>query len=139
MSGKTYYEIYLRRVKEPAEDINLEETQATDNSSAEGPQTPLDESSLRGLNDYCLVLREEVPSLTGNLFHFTDVDRDAMVDMLFVTRNDLSLHIFYNKLASQTPTVSTPGSTSLNQNFKQICSDVNRPVNKVKDIYQSFT
>lgn len=90
---------------------------------------------MRGLNDYCLVLREEVPSLAGNLFHFADVDRDAMVDMLFVTRNDLSLHIFYNKLANQMPTASTPGQTSLNQNFKQICADVNRPVNKVKDIY----
>jgi len=46
------------------------------------------------------VTREEIPSLSGNLFHFTDVDRDAMVDMLFVTRNDLSLHIYYNKLAN---------------------------------------
>ena len=50
------------------------------------------------MNAYCLVSREEIPSLTGNLFHFADVDRDAMIDMLFVTKNDLSLHIYYNKL-----------------------------------------
>ena len=56
---------------------------------------------LKGLNSLCLVTREEVPSQTNNLFYFADIDRDAMVDMLFVTKNDLSLHVYYNKLVNQ--------------------------------------
>jgi hypothetical protein len=44
------------------------------------------------------VQRDEIPSQTNNLFHFADVDRDGMTDLLFVTKNDLSLHVFYNKL-----------------------------------------
>jgi len=50
------------------------------------------------MNTFCLASREEIPSTTNNLFHFADVDRDAMVDMLFVTKNDLSLHVYHNKL-----------------------------------------
>jgi hypothetical protein len=46
-------------------------------------------------------MREEIPAYTNNLFHFADVDRDAMVDMIFVTRNDLTLNVYYNKLLNQ--------------------------------------
>ena len=88
-SGKTYYEIYLRRELEQQplneDDLNLTDTQ-------------IDQSTYKGLNSFCLVTREEVPSQTNNLFSFADIDRDAMVDMLFVTKNDLSLHIYFNKL-----------------------------------------
>ena len=83
----------MRREKELV-DENLYAEEITLNSTN---NTTLD-GTLRGMNAYCLVSREEIPSLTGNLFHFADVDRDAMIDMLFVTKNDLSLHIYYNKL-----------------------------------------
>jgi hypothetical protein len=56
------------------------------------------DTTLKGLNSFCLVAREELPSNTNNLFHFTDIDRDSMVDMIFITKNDLSLHVYYNKL-----------------------------------------
>jgi len=62
---------------------------------------PSESGGLKGLNSFCLIAREEVPSSTNNLFSFADVDRDAMVDMLFITRNDLSLHVYYNKLLNQ--------------------------------------
>jgi hypothetical protein len=53
------------------------------------------------MNSLCLVAREEVPAHTSNLFSFADIDRDAMVDMLFITRNDLSLNVYYNHLPNQ--------------------------------------
>lgn len=56
------------------------------------------DTDLKGLNAYCLVSREEIPSSTNNLFYFADMDRDAMIDLIFVTKNDLSLHVYYNKL-----------------------------------------
>lgn len=87
-SGKAYYEIYIRREKETNDEMNEDSV----NSTVEF------DPSIKGLNAYCLAAREEIPSSTNNLFHFADVDRDAMVDMLFITKNDLSLHVYYNKL-----------------------------------------
>jgi hypothetical protein len=84
-TGKTYYEIFLRREKE----VNNQDDE-TNNSVAD--------NFLKGLNSFCLVSREEVPAHTSNLFAFADIDRDAMVDMLFITRNDLSLNVYYNHL-----------------------------------------
>lgn len=89
-TGKTYYEIYLRREREVAEETGEEFTLN---------ETSFDKT-LQGLNSFCLVAREEVPPQTNNLFSFADVDRDAMVDLLFITKNDLSLHVYYNKLGS---------------------------------------
>lgn len=91
-TGKTYYEIFLRREKEVLTFQNDEDS-ANSTMGTDG--------SLKGLNSFCLVTREEVPSQSSNLFSFSDIDRDAMVDMLFVTRNDLSLHVYYNKLVNQ--------------------------------------
>ena len=83
------------------------------------------------------MVREEIPSSTNNLFHFADVDRDSMVDMLFVTKNDLSLNIYYNKLPNQQHSTTNSGSSSFG--FTQICADTNRPINKVKEIFSSFS
>jgi hypothetical protein len=47
------------------------------------------------------VTRQEVPSNTNNLFTFADIDRDAMVDMLFINKKDLKLHVYFNKLPNQ--------------------------------------
>ena len=90
-SGKTYYEIYHRREQETS---TSDDDLVSANSSSES--TPL-----KGLNSFCLIVREEVPAYTNNLFTFADIDRDAMVDLLFVTKNDLSLHIYFNKLPNQ--------------------------------------
>lgn len=90
-TGKTYYEIYHRREQETT---TSDDEQSTSNLTA-------DSTPLKGLNSFCLIIREEVPAYTNNLFTFADIDRDAMVDLLFVTKNDLSLHIYYNKLPNQ--------------------------------------
>lgn len=133
-SGKTYYEIYLRRELEQQplneDDLNLTDTQ-------------IDQSTYKGLNSFCLVTREEVPSQTNNLFSFADIDRDAMVDMLFVTKNDLSLHIYFNKLINQQQIMQQKGTTTSSQTtafgLKKLCADTNRAVNRVKDIFSSFS
>jgi len=87
-TGKTYYEIYHRREQETS--TSDDEVTLTNSST--------DSTPLKGLNSFCLIVREEVPAYTNNLFTFADIDRDAMVDLLFVTKNDLSLHIYFNKL-----------------------------------------
>ena len=57
-TGKTYYEIYLRRENEIItfieEDFNST-TNTTSNGGSEG-------NYFKGLNSFCLVSREEVPS-----------------------------------------------------------------------------
>ncbi len=76
-TGKTYYEIYHRREQET---FLIEDEQSLANTTTE---------LIKGLNSFCLIMREEVPAHTKNLFTFADIDRDAMVDLLFMTRNDL--------------------------------------------------
>lgn len=78
-TGKSYYEIYHRREQET---FITEDEQSSANTTTE----PV---SIKGLNSFCLIMREEVPAHTKNLFTFADIDRDAMVDLLFMTRNDL--------------------------------------------------
>lgn len=87
-SGKSYYEIYVRRESE------LIGAQSDDDGS-------LFANSTFGMNSLCLVAREELPSQSNNLFAFADIDRDSMIDMLFITRHDLSLHLYFNKLPNQ--------------------------------------
>ena len=84
-TGKSYYEIFLRR-------------ELQNDDSEEQVETI---SVMKGLNAFCLATREEIPSQSNNLFHFADMDKDGMIDMLFVTKNDLSLHVYYNKLSNQ--------------------------------------
>ncbi|TNV73941.1 hypothetical protein FGO68_gene2124 [Halteria grandinella] len=130
-SGKTYYEIYLRREKEQSmgsdEEVSLNDTNG----------------QFKGLNSLCLVTRQEVPVQANNIFSFADIDRDAMVDMMFVNKKDLKLHVYYNKLQNQQVLMQQKGSTSQSQTtafgLKKLCSATNRPVNKVKDIFSPFT
>ena len=72
-------------------------------------------------------MRDEVPSQTYNMFQFTDVDRDGMVDMLFMTKSDLSLHIFYNKLGQAYSTK------------RKLCHESNRSMSKIKDVLSTFS
>ena len=60
-SGKSYYEIYLRREKDTNEDLD---DPANDTV---GVFTGMS-GGLKGLNSYCLVQREEIPLSTNNLF-----------------------------------------------------------------------
>ena len=56
---------------------------------------------LKGLNSYCLVSRELIPDTQKNLFSFADIDRDGMVDMLYLEKSatdGLDLVIHYNQL-----------------------------------------
>lgn len=96
---------------------------------------------IEGLNTFCLVSRTELPSSTNNLFYFADIDRDSLVDMLFVTKNDMSLHIYYNKLLSlyqqrnQKGEVMTEGKGF---GMKNLCAQTNREVNYVRDAFAPF-
>mmetsp|Transcript_15396 Transcript_15396/g.14988 ORF Transcript_15396/g.14988 Transcript_15396/m.14988 type:complete len:207 (+) Transcript_15396:435-1055(+) len=136
-SGKQFYEIYLRRERT----VTLEGVDEEGESTFSSQSVPS-----KGLNSFCLVQRDEIPSSSTNLFHFADADRDSMIDLIFVTRNDLSLHVFYNKLNNQQRTHEAQGESQLEQKaisqfsgIPKICADTNRPVNKIKDIYSSFS
>ena len=86
--GKKYYEIYLRR--ERAKKLIKDETEVKEKSDG-----------LKGLNSYCLVSRELIPATTKNLFSFADVDRDGMIDMMYLENSGsggLDLVIHYNQL-----------------------------------------
>ncbi len=76
--------------------------------------------------------REEIPPASSNMFHFADIDRDGMVDMLFMTKQDLSFHLYYNKLQSIQPI----RGISLDQ--LGLCHPANRPINQVSPVFSSF-
>lgn len=101
-SGRKFYEIWLRR-----------ETQTTLDLSAEAPapkagktvkQKQDDEefpsNTLTGLQSFCLVTREEIPSGIHNMFALADVDRDGMIDMVYLKddRSPMTLYTHYNRL-----------------------------------------
>lgn len=95
---KTYYELYIRR-EVSVSDEDLESDFYANSSSSSGISSSSGSlTMLKGMNAYCLVQRDELPMHMNNLVNFADADRDGMVDMIFVTKNDLSLHVFYNKL-----------------------------------------
>eukprot|EP00352_Strombidinopsis_acuminata_P007097 CAMPEP_0176362462 /NCGR_PEP_ID=MMETSP0126-20121128/18448_1 /TAXON_ID=141414 ORGANISM="Strombidinopsis acuminatum, Strain SPMC142" /NCGR_SAMPLE_ID=MMETSP0126 /ASSEMBLY_ACC=CAM_ASM_000229 /LENGTH=120 /DNA_ID=CAMNT_0017718395 /DNA_START=655 /DNA_END=1017 /DNA_ORIENTATION=- len=71
--GKSYYEIYLRR--ERVASLSEVEDEAANKTTVNAP--------VKGLNSYCLIARQEVPDYSGNLFTFSDIDRDGMIDMLY--------------------------------------------------------
>ena len=84
-TGRKYYEIYLRR--EFSESMPIHQTTTTTNISASGTNqttTSSSTSEINGLGSFCLVSREAVPDNIGNMFYFTDIDRDGMVDMFYV-------------------------------------------------------
>jgi len=93
---KKYYEIYLRRERrnswEEPEDLS---------------PVPIPEKKLKGTNSYCLIAREEIPEGTQNLFSFTDVDRDGMIDLAYLTQKtvgssvEMNLNVHYNRLLNQ--------------------------------------
>jgi len=88
--GKEYYEIYLRRERVSS---LAEEDEDSSKSSSSSTKPPV-----KGLNTFCLISRDEVPQGSGNLFQFADIDRDGMIDMLYVNSNNLNLTVHYNKL-----------------------------------------
>jgi len=84
-TGTHFYEIYLRRERTSISDNDKD---AVENS---------EKSINTGLNSYCLVSREEIP--TKSVFKFTDIDRDGMIDMVFL--NELNVNIHYNRLPNE--------------------------------------
>jgi len=66
-----------------------------------------------------------------------------MVDMVFVTKNDLSLNVYYNKLLNQQQIMQQKGSTTSRETtafgLKKLCAETNRAVNRVKDIFAPFS
>jgi len=50
-----------------------------------------------------------------------------MVDMIFLTKSDMSIHIHYNKLASQYHKGKVLGSSA----SWQLCADTNRPIPQI--------
>ena len=83
-SGKKYYEIWLRRETQTPLDISQEQPVAQKAQGAKGSRFQVadeDEwpiNTLTGLNSFCLVTREEIPSGMHNLFSLIDVDRDGI-------------------------------------------------------------
>lgn len=81
--NKKYYEIYIRR-EQWQEDASP------------------DEQKIDGLNSFCLVQYDDISNIPNNqIFEFADIDRDGMVDMLFITdRRNMNFIVNYNMLDS---------------------------------------
>lgn len=108
-TGLSFYEIYIRK--------EIEELSSSDTSNPDIVQDPLS-----GLNSYCLVSVVPIPEGKPPLFHFGDVDRDGMVDMLLLSDAEFALSIFYNKLA----TSYSDGRVDTSSENWQLCGDTNR-------------
>ena len=80
----TYYEIFMRR------EIDLDNEDESMQAHSNG--------EVSGLNTFCLISRVELPRESRNLISFADVDRDSLVDMIYVSKDNLNLNIYYNKL-----------------------------------------
>lgn len=97
-SGKKYYEIWLRREAQTPLDISGERPVAKNNKTAEYDEDDFPPNMLTGLQSFCLVTREEIPSGMRNLFSLVDVDRDGMVDMVYLKDDSMQLYTHYNRL-----------------------------------------
>ena len=82
------------------------------------------------MGSFCLVDRQELPSSTGNLVQFEDIDRDGMIDMLYVDRNDygLTLNVHYNKLLNADREKDKNKIESAFSVIASVCSDTGRPI-----------
>lgn len=85
--SKKYYEIYLRR----------------DSSSDDAP------NAMNGLNSFCLIQVDDISLIQNNqVFDFADIDRDGMIDILFITdKKSMNFIVNYNMLKN-------PSQISLN-------------------------
>lgn len=93
--------------------------------------------TLKGMGSFCLVDRQELPSSTGNLVQFEDIDRDGMIDMLYVDRNDygLTLNVHYNRLLNADREKDKNKIESAFSVIAAVCSDTDRPVPSLTDMY----
>lgn len=105
-SGKKYYEIWLRRETHTPLDISSEQPVSFKAKGEKGSRFQVADDDewpinmLTGLNSFCLVTREEIPSGMHNLFTLVDVDRDGMVDMVYLRedKSTMQLYTHYNRL-----------------------------------------
>ena len=127
-TGEQFYEIYLRRERAASLAVEGEGTNKAD------------KNGLKGLNSYCLVTREPLPSGSRNLFSFTDVDRDGAIDMMYLSKegsdDPLNLFIHYNRLQHGRKQYDNPKHNVV-FGMKDICESTTRPINLIKDIFLS--
>lgn len=136
-SGAKYYEIWVRRETQTLLNLNSGKTKVMPGAKMED-SSEFPENTLTGLQSFCLVTREEIPSGMHNTFTFADVDRDGMVDMLYLKddRSPMTLYTHYNRLKNMQfqpgQKTLTPG---LGFSVKNVCAAPNRPIADLQDIY----
>jgi hypothetical protein len=138
-SGRKFYEIWLRRETQTTLDLTQEAPTA---KAGKATKASADEdfpaNTLTGLQSFCLVTREEIPSGIHNLFSLADVDRDGMIDLVYLKddRSPMTLYTHYNRLKNQqfaaNQKTMTPG---LGFTVKNICAPTNRPISELQDIF----
>mmetsp|Transcript_29304 Transcript_29304/g.44140 ORF Transcript_29304/g.44140 Transcript_29304/m.44140 type:complete len:183 (+) Transcript_29304:556-1104(+) len=118
--SKKYYEIYLRRQVPPTAKAN-------------------------GLNSFCLAQVDDISQISNNqVFDFADIDRDGMIDMLFLTdRKTMNFIVNYNMLKgpsnSDVHRVKQEPTKTLTMLKQSICQPVNRPMAKISNIFPSYS
>ena len=130
--SKKYYEVYLRR----------EQHQKADT---------LYKPATNGLKSLCLVQYDDISSIQNNqIFDFADIDRDGMIDMLFITdKKAMNFMVNYNMLKSPTQLAEAKRGNknaneyrefeqSIEQTRQSICAAPNRPVAKLSKIFPSY-
>jgi len=90
--SKKFYEIYVRREQVPP---------FNDTSKV----MPTD-----GLRSFCLVQTDDISQIQNNqIFEFADVDRDGLIDMLYLTdKKSMNFIVAYNMLKSTNLYSDTP-------------------------------
>lgn len=132
-SGRRFYEIWLRREVQTVLDLDSSKKSTKVNDDNEFPA-----DKLTGLQSFCLVDRAEIPSGIHSLFEFADIDRDGMVDMVYLKddRQPMTLYTHYNRLKNQQFAADqrsmTPG---LGFSVKNICAPTNRPISELTNIF----
>ena len=130
--SKKYYEVYLRR----------EQHQKADT---------LYKPATNGLKSLCLVQYDDISSIQNNqIFDFADIDRDGMIDMLFITdKQAMNFMVNYNMLKSPTQLAEAKRGNkngneykefeqSIEQTRQSICASPNRPISKLSKIFPSY-
>jgi hypothetical protein len=71
------------------------------------------------------------------MFHFADLDRDGMIDMLYTSKNaaltQMELSIHYNRLLNLQKEIDSKNFSAFG--YKNICASTTRPINMIKNIF----
>jgi hypothetical protein len=123
-TGKMFYEIYLRR-----------ENKAND----------------LGFSSFCLVAYDDISNINNqHLFEFADIDRDGLIDMIYLTDTQgMNFIVNYNMLKSSNhmkelnkidkkSKIDFDNIKSQIQVIKNICNPTNRGLEKLSRIYAPY-